>query len=765
MLATCIRRRVLLLPLAGRRCGSACTHEDGPLGPLDDPQQEMASHVKALLRLLGEDPNREGLLKTPKRVAKALTFLTSGMTQDLDTLVNNAVFEEQHDEMVIVRNIDVYSMCEHHMLPFYGVAHIAYLPHSNVIGLSKLGRITDLYARRLQVQERLTKEVANALMDTLQPRGVGVVIEATHMCMAMRGVQKTNATTVTSCMLGAFRDDPKTRNEFVSLLGMPPPQCGYQPTKPVAAAATSVLPETTTMFAPPVRETQQSQPVLRAPSCISIDSNHTTVLRLFKEAFKFSAGHFTIFGPGSRERLHGHNFGVEVALTAMVNQATGMIEDYNVFKSAVCNLCESLDEYVLLPGQSPLLCIQTVVQEEEGNEEQLRVAFARAKGGEDVFVFPSSDVLVLPLPNITLESLSRYLCTALLDKHGSRMADQGVSKVVVTVSSGPGQTAEYAADVVGAASGVVASGSCNRVRGASLPSTGGYSRGFSTLTCSAFRRGGIMWRSFGTNIATYSPSAVGRRLAVITGASSGIGLQTARLMASNGEWDHVHAISRRPCPVPGVVSHSGVDLSCRSELRQLSTKLLPLTRTLQALMEDGTDDTEGLLKLCVVHCAGVHPSDSVSDITLFGMEASLHVNVVAPALLTSLLLPHAGPGSSVIYIGSTLSEMAVAGRCSYVTSKHAVVGLMRSTVQDLFGTGVHTLCLCPGFTDTAMLMEALEGVGDIAKQEEIMTRIKGMVSFGRLVQPEEVAQMVQVLSASPAANGTIMHFNLGQRCT
>jgi GTP cyclohydrolase I len=179
---------------------------------------ELAEHVRELLRLLGEDPQREGLLKTPSRVEKSLLFLTNGYRRDVAEIVNGAIFEEPTDEMVVVKNIDLYSLCEHHLLPFYGKAHVAYLPKGRIIGLSKIPRIVDAFARRLQVQERLTTQIAECLSEHLRPRGVAVVIEAYHLCMAMRGVEKQNAFATTSAMLGAFRDDRGTRAEFLEFL-------------------------------------------------------------------------------------------------------------------------------------------------------------------------------------------------------------------------------------------------------------------------------------------------------------------------------------------------------------------------------------------------------------------------------------------------------------------------------------------------------------------------------------------------------------------
>ena len=178
---------------------------------------EFESLVHRMLELIGEDPAREGLLKTPQRVANSLTWLTRGYDVDIREVVGDAVFEEPNSSMVMVRDIELYSLCEHHMLPFFGRAHIAYIPDGHVVGLSKLPRLVDVFARRLQVQERLTEQVAQAVEDVLKPRGVGVVIEAYHLCMMMRGVQKQNSQTVTSAVRGLFRSDPRTREEFLSL--------------------------------------------------------------------------------------------------------------------------------------------------------------------------------------------------------------------------------------------------------------------------------------------------------------------------------------------------------------------------------------------------------------------------------------------------------------------------------------------------------------------------------------------------------------------
>jgi GTP cyclohydrolase I len=178
---------------------------------------EFEGIVHRMIELIGENPEREGLLKTPERVANSLTWLTRGYDLDVNDVVGDAVFEESHSSMVMVRDIEVYSLCEHHVLPFFGKAHVAYIPDGRIVGLSKLPRIVEVFARRLQVQERLTEQIAQAVEDVLNPKGVGVVIEAYHLCMMMRGVQKQNSQTVTSAVRGLFRSDPRTREEFLSL--------------------------------------------------------------------------------------------------------------------------------------------------------------------------------------------------------------------------------------------------------------------------------------------------------------------------------------------------------------------------------------------------------------------------------------------------------------------------------------------------------------------------------------------------------------------
>jgi GTP cyclohydrolase IA len=191
----------------------------GDVNRLNDGQLDVMSRAyRELLEAIGEDPSRQGLLKTPERAARALEFLTQGYRQSVEEIVNSAIFDSEASEIVLVKDIELYSMCEHHLLPFIGRAHVAYIPNGKVIGLSKIARIVDVFARRLQIQENLTTQIAESLMDCLEPGGVAVVVEAKHLCMMMRGVEKQNSVMKTSCLLGCFKDDARTRSEFLSLL-------------------------------------------------------------------------------------------------------------------------------------------------------------------------------------------------------------------------------------------------------------------------------------------------------------------------------------------------------------------------------------------------------------------------------------------------------------------------------------------------------------------------------------------------------------------
>jgi GTP cyclohydrolase I len=198
--------------------GSAGSDGHGIIPAQHKTENDMEEQFRAIIEAVGENPEREGLLRTPHRAAKAMEFLTQGYEQDLSEIVNGAIFESSNDEMVIVKDIELFSLCEHHLLPFIGKAHVAYLPDGKVIGLSKIPRIVDMFARRLQIQENLTQQIGQCIQDAIGAKGVGVVIEAKHLCAMMRGVQKQNSSMITSMMLGRFREDPRTRQEFLDLI-------------------------------------------------------------------------------------------------------------------------------------------------------------------------------------------------------------------------------------------------------------------------------------------------------------------------------------------------------------------------------------------------------------------------------------------------------------------------------------------------------------------------------------------------------------------
>jgi len=192
--------------------------QEGVDGHVATAQDALESAFELVLREIGEEPGREGLVKTPRRVAKSLRYLTNGYQQDVDKVLNGALYSVAYEEMVIVRDIEIFSLCEHHLLPFFGKCHVAYIPNKKVVGLSKIARLVNMYARRLQIQERLTSQIAKAIQEKLAPEGVGVVVEARHLCMVMRGVEKQNSAAMTSAMLGAFRENKQTRDEFLSLI-------------------------------------------------------------------------------------------------------------------------------------------------------------------------------------------------------------------------------------------------------------------------------------------------------------------------------------------------------------------------------------------------------------------------------------------------------------------------------------------------------------------------------------------------------------------
>eukprot|EP00750_Incisomonas_marina_P015783 INCI18638.1.p1 GENE.INCI18638.1~~INCI18638.1.p1 ORF type:complete len:823 (+),score=107.91 INCI18638.1:148-2616(+) len=760
-------------------------------GPNTPKTEALQYHMREVLRHLGEDPAREGLLKTPLRVAKSLQFLTSGMESSggcAQTALGDAVFAETlSDEMVLVRDIEVHSLCEHHMLPFMGRVHIAYIPDGRVLGLSKLARVTEVFARRLQVQERLTAQIADALMtsSSLAPRGVAVVMECTHMCMVMRGVEKAAATTFSSCMRGEFESNSTLRSELLSMIAMPAlatrgaslshdsvRSCHTSPAASSGGASNLHIQERP-MVSPSQWESSTAAQFDEAGDEVKIS--------LGKEDMKFSAGHFTIFDGARRERLHGHNFAVSAEIIGRHPNSAGggrdgLVVDYGKLKRTLRDLCDEWDETMLLPTESPHLRVSAV-----SGTDRVRVVFgegaaSRDENGhdEDELVFASSDVVCLPVPNITGEALSYLLLSRFLERRGDELAGAGVEKVRIGVSSGPGQTVSSSMKlrrrrVSGERAGNTSDSGVRRYGTQAWSSfSSPVSHGQSSQRCFQHVRGNAQRsRQYGScsmSTNTQSEEAnVGVGTAIVTGASSGIGRAVAEKFAREG-WE-VHNISRRPLNnVCGVINHL-TDVGDERMLRETAAAIVTQLRA-----DAGSTCSAANPRVSVIHCAGVHANDSLQSVGtteegLSEMMRTLRVNVAAPALLSSALLPIMGEGSSVVYVSSTLGEIGVAGRLSYTASKHAVVGLMRASVQDLFGSGIHCACVCPGFTDTPMLDDALEVQMGLEGDElgAVRKAIEGMCSFGRLVQPHEIADLVAFVAENPALNGAVLHANLGQR--
>ncbi len=382
--------------------------------------------------------------------------------------------------------------------------------------------------------------------------------------------------------------------------------------------------------------------------------------------------------------------------------------DYGAMKRILRDLCAEYDEYVLLAGQSAHLDI-----ERDSADATIAVTF----GGRDRMSFPEGDVKVLPIENVTVEELSALLARRIAQEHGEALGSAGVDAVSVRVSSGPGQAATASVDGLRRSADRV-DDRAPQIEPNPRPrrhsgGAGGFGEGKGTL--------------------------------VVTGGSRGIGVETVSRFIEAG-YD-VYNVSRSPCPVVGVKSLS-CDLTDTTAVRATASEL----RAALAAHVDGA--TSG--PICVVHNAAIHVSDSAVHIDASEMAASFAAQTIAPAMINAEMLPLMPYGSSIIFVGSTLSEKAVAGALTYSTCKHALAGLMRATAQDIFGSGIHTALVCPGFTDTSMLRGHLGG-------EDGVAAVTQNVSFGRLVDPGEIADIIFSVAGTPAYNGAVLHANLGQR--
>uniref|UniRef100_A0A7S3Z959 6-pyruvoyltetrahydropterin synthase n=1 Tax=Lotharella globosa TaxID=91324 RepID=A0A7S3Z959_9EUKA len=431
-------------------------------------------------------------------------------------------------------------------------------------------------------------------------------------------------------------------------------------------------------------------------------------INIDKEAIKFSAGHFTIFSAQSRERLHGHNFAVSASFVGTPNE-DGMMGDYGVMKSILREVTTALDEYMLIPRNSPYLTI-------EETPGEVMVIFAGDPPGTRM-VFPEGDVKILDVANITVEELSRHLNETVNAKYGPTLSGMGVCSYEISVSSGPGQSAATQ----------------------------------TTLTTASTEEGDEGKREpQGTDVFVRGAGGEAKAVsvAVVTGGSSGIGLETARRFKDMGA--KVFNISRSPCPLDDVTS-----LPCDlSDFKSIPS----LAEELRSLISEHVSGSEGGGALSLIHNAALYFSDNAGDVDPEMMDRALRVQTVAPALLNRELRPLMTKGSSIIFVGSTLSEKAVSGALTYSTSKHALAGLMRATTQDLFGSGIHCVMVCPGFTDTPMLRKHLS-------DPEVLSAIASNNSFQRLVEPSEIASVITDASLSPVLNGAIVHANLGQKET
>eukprot|EP01084_Bolivina_argentea_P099973 179620_1 len=515
----------------------------------------IASHYTEILKLLGEDINREGLLKTPLRAAKAMQFFSKGYYDNLSTVVNDAIFCENHDEMIIVKNIDFHSLCEHHLVPFRGRIHLAYLPNKNVIGLSKLARIVEMYCRRLQVQERLTQQIADDIHKALNPAGVACIIEAEHMCMTMRGVRKDHATTITSRMLGEFRDNYKTRTEFLSLITLNNPYAYNMPVQPnyntiIDANNTPVVAsniQTVVTDIKPVCDTSKY-----AKQQMS-DGERTATIEICKEDIKFSCAHVTIFSDSEREMIHGHTFSLCCNINGKVG-SNGMMIDYKIIKAFLRNICNEWDEKFLIPTDSMYLSINE-------NGQYFDIVF----NNEKIMQILKKEVILLPIRNITGEELSNYL-SKYLENNLMQYIDNGdISKISVSVSASKGQFVTSCID-------------CNKYKMDNKYEINNEDE--------------IGNKDIETE---YKSDVCGNKYCIVTGGSTGIGYEICNEFMKNGY--KIINLSRSKCDINGV-ENIAIDL------------LLPLNESDINNKMDNILNKNTKYEIHLIHCASNNICDN-----------------------------------------------------------------------------------------------------------------------------------------------------------
>ena len=742
----------------------------------ENATEEIASHYSRILTLLGEDVSREGLLKTPTRAAKAMQFLTHGYHLDLSKVMNNAIFRENCDEMIIVKNINFHSLCEHHLLPFLGSVHIAYLANDKVVGLSKLARIVEMYARRLQVQERMTVQIAHAINNELGAMGVGVIIEALHMCMTMRGVNKEHATTITSCMLGEFKDNIKTRTEFLSLVNMNQHINNINGSNNSVSINTnfgnvagwngcnlSDYDDSNNRINPFAMDRGKVSGVSNGnrtavtmargktrvcENVVSKQEGNLATLSISKEDIKFSSGHMTIFDSKNREMVHGHNFQVSCEISGVVDD-NGMVVNYQMIKSLLRDKVNEWDEKFLIASKSKYLKYNI-------DDGYLSVYF----NNELILKMLENEAVLLPVTNITGEELSRLLTQYMSEKLENYINDGYVTRISTTVSSSAGQA------VTSKSSSQTSTNdgtSNNTNTGDDSDDTSTKVTTSSTLASeSGIRQAQPPPSSARKQIKT-SMTDENKKYAIITGGSSGIGEAVCDLYVNNGY--KVINLSRRNNNnhenIKNELVNVNIDLTDVSAVSKLNLD--------EILMNGSQNELDK--EIAFIHCGSTFYDDNVIDMgendeklaqTVNQMQSTLNINITSPSILISKILPHMSSGSSILLIGSTLSEIAVNNRLSYVCGKHGMVGLMRSITQDLFGKNIHCCLICPGFVDSPMIAKNPSRIDNPTQFNQF---IQDKVSMGRLISPNEIAQYIYDVSKTPLLNGAILHANGGQKTT